>query len=106
MNINGIEGMTGEQLAIELELGGRFVVYEYCISIILMTFKRPSDIYFIRVGEGAAARGLGFTLLTLFLGWWAIPWGPIYTIGALFTNLSGGRDVTAEVVASLQEGAA
>ena len=96
MNINGIEGMTGEDLASQLELGGRIVLYEYCISIVIMTFRRPSDIYFIRAGEGSVARGLGFTLLTLFLGWWGIPWGPIYTIGVLITNLSGGKDVTAE----------
>ena len=87
-----------------MELGGRFVVYEYCVSIVIMTFRRPSDIYFIRAGERSVA-GFGFTLLTLFLGWWGFPWGPIYTIGVLITNLSGGKDVTAEVVASLQGGA-
>jgi len=81
-------------------------MYEYCISALIMTFKRSSDIYFIRGGEGSVFRGLGFTLLTLLLGWWRIPWDPIYTIGAVITNLSGGKDVTNEVLASFQEGAA
>lgn len=49
----------------------------------------------------SVGKGLGFTLLSLLFGWWGIPWGPIYTIGALITNFSGGRDVTQEVSYSL-----
>ena len=66
-----------------------------------MTFRRSSDIYFVRAGESAVGKGLGFTLLTLFLGWWGIPWGPIYSIGSISTNLGGGKDVTAAVRAAL-----
>ena len=39
---------------------------------------------------------MGFTLLTLVLGWWGIPWGPIYTIGSIYTNFNGGKDVVSE----------
>jgi len=35
------------------------------------------------------------------LGWWGIPWGPIWTISTIVTNLRGGRDVTNEVVRSM-----
>ena len=59
-----------------------------------MTFKRPTGVYFIRAGESAAMKALPRTLLTLVMGWWGIPWGFIYTPMALFTNLSGGKDVT------------
>jgi len=44
---------------------------------------------------------LGFTLLSLVLGWWGIPWGPIYTVQSLWVNAQGGRDVTREVAAAL-----
>lgn len=101
MQINGIEGMSPAQLQRELERGGKFVIFQYCISIVVLTFRRPSTIYFVRGHESAAGKGLPFTLLSLVLGWWGIPWGPIYTIGSLVTNLSGGKDVTAEVVAAL-----
>ena len=104
MQIQGIQGMTAGQLQRELELGGRFVFFHYCVSIVVMTFRRSSDVYFVRAGESAVPKGLGFTLVTLLLGWWGIPWGPIYTVGSLYTNLSGGKDVTAEVVASLTAG--
>lgn len=102
--IIGIEGMTPAELNQELERGGKFVIYQYCISILIMTFKRPSDIYFIKSGESGLTKGLGFTLISLLLGWWGIPWGPIYTIGSLFTNLTGGKDVTGAVVESLNGG--
>jgi hypothetical protein len=35
--------------------------------------------------------------LSLLFGWWGLPWGLIYTPLTLWTNLSGGRDVTAEL---------
>ncbi len=100
-SIKGIEGMTGQQLNEELQLGGKFVVYQYCISIIVMTFKRGSDVYFIKSGESAVGKGVKYILLSLLFGWWGIPWGPIYTIGSLITNFSGGKDVTQEVINSI-----
>jgi hypothetical protein len=105
MKILGIEGLNEEQLATEIQRGAKFVIYQYCISIVILTFRRPSDIYFIRAGETAVGKGLGFSLISLLLGWWGIPWGPIYTIGSFITNFGGGKDVTQEVLVSLQQGA-
>jgi hypothetical protein len=101
MQILGVEGMTVEQVHRELARGGKFVLFEYCISVIILTFKRPSDIYFIRAGESAAMKSLQFTALSLVAGWWGFPWGPIYTISSVVTNLGGGRDVTSDVMRSL-----
>lgn len=101
MKILGIEGMTGNALTAEVQRGGKFVYFQYCISIIILTFKRSSNIYFIRAGENAVVQGLGFTAVSVLCGWWGIPWGPIYTIQSLITNFGGGKDVTAEVVRSL-----
>lgn len=98
MEIKNLEGLSPTQLKREIDHGGKFVIYDYTISIILMTFRRSSDIYFIKSNENSVVKGLGYTFLTLLLGWWGIPWGPIYTIGALYRNLSGGKDVTAEVI--------
>jgi len=101
MKIQGIEGMTVSYIQSEVARGGKFVIYQYCISILIMTFRRNSDVYFIKAGESAAGPGMGFTLLSLVLGWWGIPWGPIYTISAVYTNLNGGKDVTAEIMATV-----
>lgn len=99
--IKNLEGLTTDDINRELSHGAKFIVFQYCISIIVMTFRRNSDIYFIKAGEPAVVRGLSFTALSLFLGWWGIPWGPIYTIGSLYTNLTGGKDITQEVLNSM-----
>lgn len=101
MKIKGIEGLTNEQVQAELQQGGKFVIYQYCISLVLITFRRPSEIYFVRAGEGSLGKGIGFSGVTLLFGWWGIPWGPIYTLQSLWVNFRGGRDVTHEVVASI-----
>ena len=103
--IVGLEGLTPEQLQAEVYRGGKFVYFPYVISIVVMTFRRGSDIHFIRAGENAVVKGLPYTLLSLFLGWWGFPWGLIRTPRALYTNLTGGKDVTQEVMASLRPAA-
>lgn len=47
-----------------------------------------------------AKHSIGYTLLTLLFGWWGIPWGAIYTIDSIYTNHTGGKDVTKEIINS------
>ena len=101
--IIGIDNMSVAELQKEIAGGGKFIAFSYCISIIIMTFRRSSNIYFIKAGEGSFSKGIGFSLISFFFGWWGIPWGPIYTIQSLFTNSRGGKDVTKEVVASINQ---
>jgi len=100
--IKNIEGLSMNELNQELNNGGRFVIFQYCVSILIMTFRQPTDIYFIRNGESTLKHSLGFSIITLLFGWWGIPWGPIYTIGSLYTNLTGGKDVTQTVLDSMK----
>lgn len=97
--IIGIDNMSVDLINAEIRRGARFVTFDYCFSIIVMTFRRSSDVYFIRANESTIKHSLSFTLLTLVLGWWGIPWGPIYSLSSLFTNLRGGHDVTEAVLA-------
>ena len=104
--IVGMEDIkSGGELGQELQQGGKFVIYQYCISILILTFRRSSNVYFIRHEENAVVKGLPFTLLSLVLGWWGIPWGPIYTVQSIWVNFKGGRDVTKEVLASMMTAA-
>jgi hypothetical protein len=103
MKIVGMEGLDAQQVAEELQRGARFVFYQYCISLLVVTFKRSSDIYFVRAGESAVGKGLTFSVISFLLGWWGIPWGPIFTVGTLATNFGGGKDVTREVLASFSQ---
>ena len=70
--------------------GARIVVFEYCISVLFMTFRNPSYAYLIRQGQRTFPRALPYILISLLFGWWGFPWGPIYTISSIGRNLSGG----------------
>ena len=99
--IVGIEGMTVQQVQDAVARGGRFVVYQYCFSVLVMSFKRSSDVHFVRPGESAAKKGASYVATSLVAGWWGIPWGPIWTLSTVFKNLGGGVDVTRQVLNSI-----
>jgi hypothetical protein len=80
----------------EAAAGDRLVFYEYCISLIFISLRRPTTIVRLQPGQRGWIHGLPYTILSLLLGWWCIPWGFIYTPLCLWTNLSGGREITAE----------
>ena len=101
MKIIGIERMTAQQVSDAVAKGGRFVIYQYCFSVIVMSFRRGSDIHFVPPGESAARKGASFTAISLLAGWWGIPWGPIWTLTTVVKNLGGGTDVTSQVMASI-----
>jgi len=101
MKIVGIERMTVQQVSDAVAQGGRFVIYQYCFSVLVMSFKRGSDIHFVPAGESAAMKGASFTAISLLAGWWGIPWGPIWTLMTVFKNMGGGTDVTRQVMASI-----
>ena len=58
----GAEGLTHRQLMEEIGLGGRFVTFLYAISVVVMTFRRSTNVRFYRAGETgpqATSDGLG-----------------------------------------------
>jgi hypothetical protein len=93
MAISGAEGMTDRQLAETLQAGGRIVVFSYCISVILITFRRSATVL-VKPGQSVTSAGLPYTLISLFAGWWGFPFGLIFTPISIIGNLSGGKDVT------------
>jgi hypothetical protein len=100
--IRGIDKMSLADVENALRAGACFVIYEYCISLFIVTLRRPSDIFFLRPEEIGILRGLPYVFLSFLLGWWGVPWGFVYTPLTIITNLSGGCDVTEEVWALLQ----
>jgi hypothetical protein len=96
--IVGLDGMSDQEFNEELQNGARFVVYSYCISVIILSFKQPSAIHFVRSSESRFVKGLPYTLISFIAGWWGIPFGIIYTIWCIAANSAGGTDVTAEVL--------
>jgi hypothetical protein len=106
VKIVGTDGLSKAQVQEEVQRGGKFVFYQYCVSVIVVTFKRSSSIYFLKAGESRLTKGLLFSAVSLLTGWWGIPWGPIYTVQTIAKNFSGGRDITRELMAPSAAGAA
>jgi hypothetical protein len=80
---------------VEMEApGDRVVRFEYCISFVFLTWRRESEEIALRDGQSAAIASLPYCLISLFLGWWGIPWGVFLTPICIWRNLKGGRPVT------------
>jgi hypothetical protein len=99
-----LENLSRDELVAELKAGGRLVFYEFCISVIFATLRCPTRIRLLRAGQYGWLRGLPFTLLSFLLGWWGLPWGPIFTVLVIFNNIRGGQDVTGQVMDLLDRG--
>ena len=97
--IVGVQSMSTTELDLYLQAGARFVTFQYCISILVISHIRYSDIYFVKPGETRLGEIISYSLLSLIFGWLAFPHGPINTVRSLVTNLHGGKDVTAQMVA-------
>ncbi|WP_100075133.1 hypothetical protein [Chryseobacterium camelliae] len=97
-SIKNIEGLTTDQVNQELAKGAKFIMFSYTISIIILTTRKRSDIYFIRAGESTASYSWKYSMINFLFGWWGFPFGPIFTIGAFYTNFTGGKDVTQDVL--------
>ncbi|HEX2901167.1 MAG TPA: hypothetical protein VHS96_15720 [Bacteroidia bacterium] len=103
MPVKNIDGLSNQQLVDSLQNGGRFVVFYTTVSIVIMTFRLGSDIYFIDSAQKPIRFGWKSMLLSGLLGWWGFPWGPIYTCQSIATAFRG-MDVTKEVMAQMARG--
>ncbi len=100
-----VAGLTVAEVEQAVAKGGRFVVYEYCVSILVASLRGQSRVDFRRPGQGSRWPGVPYALLSLLCGWWGVPWGFIYTPLAILSNLSGGHDVTSMMVSRMKAAA-
>lgn len=84
----------GDYKGIEIKPESEMVAYTYVISIVVMTFRRSTRYYFKEAESGKAlAAKILCILCNLLVGWWGIPWGPIWTIKETFCNLTNSNTV-------------
>lgn len=62
--------------------------YQGCVSFFIFTTRFRSR--YVIDGRGGSEVCLAFTAATLFLGWWGLPFGMIFTPQAIYRNLKGG----------------
>ncbi len=92
-----------DKLKKEVSLGGKFVIYSYCISLILGMLPFVSKAYFINHKEKATKYNTKYNLILYLFGWWEIPWGITNTINRLRMNNKGGIDVTKDIMLNITE---
>lgn len=97
----GAEHLTAAEVRWWLRKGATGVRYEYCISFGVVTLQFRSRLHLIDTQFPRYAAGLPYSLLALALGPWGLPWGPVLTARAIWTNLGGGIDCSAELDAAL-----
>ena len=95
--------MSTEQLTAELRSGTRLVIYHYTVSLLIVSSRRPSEVFVMRRGDSRFEKGVPYTLLSLLLGWWGLPWGPIFTVWSVIENCAGGEDVTEKIKNGLEK---
>jgi hypothetical protein len=77
----------------------RYVIFWYVISLIFVTSRRTIQGVFCP--SCAAKKAIRASAITWLLGWWAVPWGPIWTVAALYRNLLNGTqpaDVNGQIL--------
>lgn len=99
--VPGTQGMTIGQIEDDILRGGRFRVFMWNFSIIVMSFQRGSAVRYYRSGESCGLAAWGYTLLSILIGPWGIPWGIFFTFHTIYKNCLGGKDVTSEVLAGI-----
>ena len=67
----------------------RYAIFWEIKSFVFLTVRTP--IQGIFCSACAEKKALKASLVTWIAGWWGFPWGPIYSIHALFNNLLGGE---------------
>ena len=92
MQIVGANNLSEEEIALKITDGHRLVSYPFCISIIILTFRRSSSVYLLKPGESDRSLAFGYGAISFLLGWWGIPWGPIYTVTSISECITGGKD--------------
>jgi hypothetical protein len=66
----------------------RLVVFKTVKSFVFATIRKPvAGVY---CSDCARKQSLKASAITWLLGWWGFPWGPIYTVQVLVTNMFGG----------------
>lgn len=95
--IIGVDGKSIEEIIVLARAGGKFVVFEYCISPIIVTLDYDSNIHFIEPNGETRNLIFRYSIISLLFGWESL-FGVIHTIRCLTVNFRGGKDVTQQVV--------
>lgn len=76
-----------------LTLATEVTQFYACVSFLIATIKVPSR-YYIRGVHKTGGIGAIYSVVSLVVGWWGFPFGPVYTVQSLYQNMRGGTKKT------------
>jgi hypothetical protein len=77
----------------------RYIVFWYVVSVLVSTTRKSFQGVFC--SSCAPKKAIYASAITWLSGWWGFPWGPIWTVGALYRNLLNGfypADTNAQIL--------
>jgi len=74
----------------EITVQPRYAVYRYVVGVLIVANRK--SIQGVYCAQCAKAIALKASLISAFTGWWAYPWGPVYTISEILRNAAGGDE--------------
>jgi len=96
--------LTIDELKNKIDNGSKFIIFQYCISVFFaVTLKRFSPAILIEPNEKLSKYYKRYNTISLFFGWWGLPWGPIYTVKYVNLNSKGGIDYTEDIMLNITE---
>jgi hypothetical protein len=79
-----------------------FVTYRWIIPLPLFyPVRRFSKIYFIDRDTKTNRYAGKYNIINFLIGWWGLPFGPVFLWQSIFLNWKGGLDVTEDVYLNL-----
>ncbi|MDE6762676.1 MAG: hypothetical protein K2J73_03230 [Oscillospiraceae bacterium] len=84
-------GETLTYLGSPINTETQLVRYRYCFSYFIATSTRSSGLYIVRSRAALTGRIISI-LITLTVGWWGIPWGPIMTVKCIYSDTAKNGD--------------
>jgi hypothetical protein len=92
------DGLTAAELRAYRDRGWKCVRFVTVRSYGIATVEDLSRVYLTETWQDRYLRGLWYSVLALAFGPWGVPYGLWRTAEAVWTNLTGGLDVTDETL--------
>lgn len=100
--IRGADRVSAGDLRRLLIGSHRCVRFEFCVSVVVVTFQYRTAAHLTDSRRSRFLYGLAYSVMALAFGPWGVPWGPVLTARAVWANLRGGEDVTAQVLSRIE----
>lgn len=89
-NKHGLRQGTVEYDGVAISRKTEVTQYHTAMSCLILSIKVPSRFYIVG-HETSKITALLLSLCALLIGWWGIPWGPVFTVQSVLSNLAGGK---------------